>query len=155
MAGRRVKRKGREKTGAPVRRTSRERVAMAAGVTDRRRMRPSGSKICTNHRRRVSLGWRAQERKWFALGIAGEKQETFAHSKLRDTFPGWSTSQDPRDPVGRLFCQPVADFALVINIGRLSPAFPVTPPDMRVRIRRFGGLSYRQTANLGIPSESK
>jgi hypothetical protein len=25
-----------------------------------------------------------------------------------------------------------------IDIGRLSPAFPVTPPDMRVRIRRFG-----------------
>ena len=43
----------------------------------------------------------------------------------------------------------------VINIGRLSPAFPVTPPDMRVRIRRFGGLSYRPAVNLGIPSESK
>ena len=42
-----------------------------------------------------------------------------------------------------------------VDIGRLSPAFPVTPPDMRVRIRRFGGLSYRQTVNLGIPSESK
>jgi (1->4)-alpha-D-glucan 1-alpha-D-glucosylmutase len=41
------------------------------------------------------------------------------------------------------------------DIGRLSPAFPVTPPDMRVRIRRFGGLSYRQPVNLGIPSESK
>src|SRR5947208_14154135 len=41
-----------------------------------------------------------------------------------------------------------------INIGRLSPAFPVTPPDMRVRIRRFGGLSYRPPVNLGIPSES-
>ena len=43
----------------------------------------------------------------------------------------------------------------VIDIGRLSPAFPVTPPDMRVRIRRFGGLSYRMPVNLGIPSESK
>src|SRR5579862_3132592 len=42
-----------------------------------------------------------------------------------------------------------------MNIGRLSPAFPVTPPDMRVRIRRFGGLSYRPPVNLGIPSESK
>ncbi len=42
-----------------------------------------------------------------------------------------------------------------IDIGRLSPAVPVTPPDMRVRIRRFGGLSYRQPVNLGIPSESK
>jgi hypothetical protein len=42
-----------------------------------------------------------------------------------------------------------------IDIGRLSPAFPVTPPDMRVRIRRFGGLSYRPPVNLGIPSESK
>ena len=42
-----------------------------------------------------------------------------------------------------------------MDIGRLSPAFPVTPPDMRVRIRRFGGLSYRRTVNLGSPSESK
>jgi hypothetical protein len=42
-----------------------------------------------------------------------------------------------------------------MNIGRLSPAFPVTPPDMRVRIRRFGGLSYRPPVNLGIPIESK
>ena len=32
---------------------------------------------------------------------------------------------------------------------------PPTPPDMRVRIRRFGGLSYRGPVNLGIPSESK
>ena len=32
---------------------------------------------------------------------------------------------------------------------------PPTPPDMRVRIRRFGGLSYSRTVNLGIPSESK
>ena len=28
-----------------------------------------------------------------------------------------------------------------IDIGRRSPAFPVTPPYVRVRIRRFGGLS--------------
>jgi hypothetical protein len=42
-----------------------------------------------------------------------------------------------------------------MDIGRLSPAFPVTPPYVRVRIRRFGGLSYRATVNLGSPSESK
>ena len=30
-----------------------------------------------------------------------------------------------------------------IDIGRRSPVFPVTPPYVRVRIRRFGGLSYR------------
>ena len=42
-----------------------------------------------------------------------------------------------------------------IDIGRLSPAFPVTPPGVRVRTGRFGGLSYRLTVNLGIPSESK
>ena len=42
-----------------------------------------------------------------------------------------------------------------IDIGRRSPAFPVTPPYVRVRIRRFGGLSYRPPVNLGIPSESK
>ena len=44
--------------------------------------------------------------------------------------------------------------AVRINIGRRSPAFPVTPPYVRVRIRRFGGLSYRPPVNLGIPSES-
>jgi len=32
---------------------------------------------------------------------------------------------------------------------------PPTPPDMRVRIRRFGELSNQRTVNLGIPSESK
>jgi hypothetical protein len=91
MAGRGVRCKGREKTGVPVRRTSRERGAMAAGVTDRRRMRPSASKICTNHRRRVSLGApkgevvRA-EYCWRKLG--------HLRANLRDTFPGWSTSQD-------------------------------------------------------------
>src|ERR1039457_1561471 len=41
------------------------------------------------------------------------------------------------------------------DIGRRSPAFPVTPPYVRVRIRRFGGLSYLPPVNLGIPSESK
>jgi hypothetical protein len=45
--------------------------------------------------------------------------------------------------------------AVRIYIGRRSPAFPVTPPYVRVRIRRFGGLSYRPPVNLGIPSESK
>ena len=42
-----------------------------------------------------------------------------------------------------------------IDIGRRSLAFPVTPPYVRVRIRRFGGLSYRLAANLGRPMESK
>jgi aspartate/methionine/tyrosine aminotransferase len=42
-----------------------------------------------------------------------------------------------------------------IDIGRLLPAFPVTPPYVRVRIRRFGGWSYQRTVNLGSPSESK
>jgi len=42
-----------------------------------------------------------------------------------------------------------------INIGRRSPAFPVTPPGVRVRTGRFGGFSYRPPVNLGIPSESK
>ena len=37
-----------------------------------------------------------------------------------------------------------------IYIGRRSPAFPVTPPGVRVRTGRFGGLSDR-TVNLGIP----
>ena len=45
--------------------------------------------------------------------------------------------------------------AVRIDIGRLSPTFPVTPPDMRVRIRRFGGLSYVPANKRGSPSESK
>ena len=45
--------------------------------------------------------------------------------------------------------------AVPINIGRRSPAFPVTPPGVRVRTGRFGGLRYRPPVNLGIPSESK
>ncbi len=45
--------------------------------------------------------------------------------------------------------------ALGIDIGKRSPAVPVTPPYVRVRIRRFGGLSDYRTVNLGIPSESK
>ena len=42
-----------------------------------------------------------------------------------------------------------------IDIGKRSPAVPVTPPYVRVRIRRFGELSYRLTVNLGIRSRSK
>ena len=39
--------------------------------------------------------------------------------------------------------------------GEPRGSAPPTPPDMRFRIRRFGGLSYTRTINLGIPSESK
>ena len=39
--------------------------------------------------------------------------------------------------------------------GKPHGSSPPTPPYMRVRIRRFGGLSYRPPVNLGIPSESK
>jgi len=46
-------------------------------------------------------------------------------------------------------------YAKRIDIGRRSPAFPVTPPGVRVRTGRFGGLSYRPPVNLGIPSKSK
>ena len=42
-----------------------------------------------------------------------------------------------------------------IDIGRRLPVFPVTPPYVRVRIRRFGGLSYRVPNSWGIPSEEK
>jgi|ERR1039458_7849527 hypothetical protein len=43
-----------------------------------------------------------------------------------------------------------------IGIGGMPRgSAPPTPPDMRVRIRRFGGLSYRSTVKRGIPSESK
>ena len=39
--------------------------------------------------------------------------------------------------------------------GRGYPRTPATPPDMRVRIRRFGGLSRTGTTKRGRPSESK
>jgi len=34
--------------------------------------------------------------------------------------------------------------------GKPRGSSPPTPPDMRVRIRRFGGLSNYRTVNLGI-----
>ena len=40
---------------------------------------------------------------------------------------------------------PIKPDGASIDIGRRSPAFPVTPPYIRVRIRRFGGLSDRLT----------
>ena len=42
-----------------------------------------------------------------------------------------------------------------IDIGRRSPVVPVTPPCVRVRTRRFGGLSYRPEANRKRPIPSK
>ena len=46
--------------------------------------------------------------------------------------------------------------ALQIGIGGMPRgSAPPTPPDVRVRIRRFGELSYRFTVKRGIPSESK
>ena len=36
-----------------------------------------------------------------------------------------------------------------IHIGRQSPAFPVTPPCVRVRTRRFGGLSIVRNSQSG------
>ena len=62
------------------------------------------------------------------------------------------------EPLCGLSIRLAADCAALrykIDIGRRSPAFPVTPPGVRVRTGRFGGLSYRPPVNLGIPSESK
>ena len=44
-----------------------------------------------------------------------------------------------------------------IDMGRQLPAVPVTPPYVRIRIRRFGGLSYWPLApfSRGMPSEAK
>ncbi len=62
----------------------------------------------------------------------------------------------PREPqLGRGFNVGLLASKRAIDIGKRSPAVPVTPPYMRVRIRRFGGLSDYRTVNLGIPSESK
>ena len=53
---------------------------------------------------------------------------------------------------GRLITQAHSGLeSILIDIGRLSPAFPVTPPDMRVRIRRFGGLGYRPNSQSRNP----
>ena len=45
--------------------------------------------------------------------------------------------------------------SVLIDIGKRSPAVPVTSPYVRVRIRRFGGLNYRHPVKGGIPSEAK
>jgi NADPH-dependent 2,4-dienoyl-CoA reductase/sulfur reductase-like enzyme len=39
--------------------------------------------------------------------------------------------------------------------GESHLSTPATPPDKRVRIRRFEGLSYLPVYSLGIPRESK
>jgi hypothetical protein len=36
---------------------------------------------------------------------------------------------------------PIRSNQALIDIGKRLPAFPVTPPYVRVRMRRFGGLS--------------
>ena len=41
-----------------------------------------------------------------------------------------------------------------IDIGRWSPTFPVTPPCVRLRTRRFGQIHFL-IANVGGPSEMK
>jgi hypothetical protein len=74
----------------------------------------------------------------------------------RTTLPTSRTANhnDGRDrsfatavPGHRKFCR--------MDIGKRSPAVPVTSPYVRVRIRRFGGLGYRYPVNGGIPSEAK
>ncbi len=76
---------------------------------------------------------------------------TFPQRRRRGRMEKWKTksrfSTFPPPPIPLSQTQ--------INIGRRLPAFPVTPPGVRVRAGRFGGLSYRPPVNLGIPSESK
>jgi predicted nuclease of predicted toxin-antitoxin system len=62
---------------------------------------------------------------------------------------------EPLAELRKLFVLPKRCLHCNKHIGRRLPAFPVTPPYVRVRIRRFGGLSYRPPVNLGIPRESK
>ena len=84
-----------------------------------------------------------------------EKHLSAIQTKIREAQ---GTVAKARQSVAEIHTGHAGDLArltALIDIGRLLPAFPVTPPDMRVRIRRFGGLSYRPTVNLGIPSESK
>ncbi len=52
----------------------------------------------------------------------------------RSEFPSHLFGAEAEGPVG-------TRTGKTIDIGRRSPAFPVTPPYVRVRIRRFGGLS--------------
>ena len=62
----------------------------------------------------------------------------------------------PPSVVQRDFHPRAVEYArYTIDIGKRSPAGPVTSPYVRVRIRRFGGLSYRRALNGGIPSEAK
>jgi len=46
-------------------------------------------------------------------------------------------------------------YCLAIYIGRLSPAFPVTPPYVRVSYTAVRRVEPYRTVNLGSPSEAK
>ena len=104
--------------------------------------------------------------------------EHFAEFHLGDTplpklFEGEAFA-GPADKVGPGRSEAVGDFVRNLNRnlntatvpwgdgrtenrdrGKPRGSTPPTPPDMRVRIRRFGGLSYYPPVKLGIPSELK
>jgi len=69
---------------------------------------------------------------------------------------GLNFNRQKRNPL-LLQCVTLPNDKLVVNRHRGDghPSSPATPPDMRVRIRRFGGLSYVPANKRGTPSESK
>ena len=56
----------------------------------------------------------------------------------------WCHSHQSNSPLDGIVCP-------VIGIGGASRPLPPTPPDMRVRIRRFGGLSDRTNGQSRNP----
>jgi len=65
----------------------------------------------------------------------------------RELIEAWRVDYNTVRPHSSLGYRTPEEFAAAngrgIDIGKRLPVFPVTPPYMRVRIRRFGGLSYR------------
>ena len=79
---------------------------------------------------------------------------SIALSRPTQVLPEWTTSTSPCNDLSADGDYPL-NFVSQSRGSLHHGSSPPTPPDMRVRIRRFGGLSYRRTVNLGIPSESK
>jgi len=74
----------------------------------------------------------------------------FAHVLQQELFPELESSVGPLSEELKLLAAVVSMAPLDRDRGKPRGSSPPTPPDMRVRIRRFGGLSNYRTVNLGI-----
>jgi len=92
-----------------------------------------------------------------------EAKPCASHDEPEGAFLSWTSRKISRAKPFTMRCGPLKvkwkrwwpRSGMAIDIGKRSPAVPVTSPYVRVRIRRFGRLSYRRTVKGGIPSEAK